>query len=148
DPSQIRLRFDPVESIEVAENGDLRLSLGDRVLTMNTPYTYQVVDGVEVAVESQFILDNGDVAFAVGDYDRSRALIIDPVIAYAGYIGGSDRDSGLGIAVDGTGNAYVTGYTYSTQASFPVTGGPDLTHNGYWHDAFVAKVNPSGTALV
>ena len=65
---------------------------------------------------------------------------------YAGYIGGSARDFGFGIAVDSTGNAYVTGVTSSTEATFPVTVGPDLTYNG-GQDAFVAKVNPSGTAL-
>ena len=66
----------------------------------------------------------------------------------AGYIGGSDADVGLGIAVDSTGNAYVTGRTRSTEASFPVTVGPDLTFNGSLQDAFVVKVNLSGTALV
>ena len=55
---------------------------------------------------------------------------------------------GHGIAVDGSGNAYVTGYTDSTEATFPVTVGPDLTYNGGLCDAFVAKVNAAGTALV
>jgi hypothetical protein len=69
---------------------------------------------------------------------------------YCGYIGGSGDDAGSGIAVDGAGNAYVTGRTYSTEndpTPFPVTVGPDLTHNGS-EDAFVAKVNAAGTGLV
>ena len=61
-------------------------------------------------------------------------------LAYATFLGGSEDDWGRGIAVDSSGNAYVTGYTSSTQASFPVTVGPDLTHNGH-SDAFVAKTN-------
>src|SRR5439155_287511 len=65
---------------------------------------------------------------------------------YAGYIGGSGTDAGNGIAVDTSGNAYVTGYTTSTQTTFPVTVGPDLTHNGAT-DAFVAKVTADGTGL-
>jgi hypothetical protein len=69
-------------------------------------------------------------------------------LVYAGYIGGSGEEEGTGIAVDSAGNAYVTGFTTSTEASFPVTVGPDLTFNGGTHDAFVAKVNPAGTALV
>ncbi len=63
--------------------------------------------------------------------------------AYCGYVGGSDDDVGYAIAVDSGGNAYVTGYTGSTQASFPVTSGPDLTYNGGSQDAFVAKIRPS-----
>ena len=52
-------------------------------------------------------------------------------LVYCGYIGGSGDDYGdYGIAVDGAGNAYVTGDTSSTEATFPVTAGPDLTYNG------------------
>jgi hypothetical protein len=86
--------------------------------------------------------------FTVGDYDRSKPLVLDPaVLIYCGFIGGSGDDRIEGIAVDSAGNAYVAGHTTSTQGSFPVSVGPDLTHNGDT-DAFVAKVNASGTALV
>jgi hypothetical protein len=67
-------------------------------------------------------------------------------LIYAGYIGGSDWDWGMAIAVDAAGNAYVTGRTKSTAATFPVKIGPDLTHNG-GDDAFIARVNPSGSGL-
>jgi hypothetical protein len=66
-------------------------------------------------------------------------------LVYSGFLGGSDWDAGYGIAVDSSGNAYVTGVTYSSD--FPAVVGPDTSFNGYG-DAFVAKVNPSGTALV
>lgn len=67
--------------------------------------------------------------------------MIDPdVLVYCGLVGGSAEDGGTGIAVDSDGNAYVTRYTASTEASFPVLVGPDLTHNGGWADAFVAKI--------
>ena len=69
-------------------------------------------------------------------------------LVYAGYIGGGVADYGYGIAVDGAGNAYVTGFTDSDETTFPVTVGPDLTYNGGVYDAFVAKVNAAGTALV
>src|SRR5207249_8535543 len=68
-------------------------------------------------------------------------------LLYAGYIGGTGRDEAFGIAVDIAGNAYVTGFTTSTEATFPGTVGPDLTYNGNL-DAFVAKVNAAGTALL
>jgi hypothetical protein len=66
---------------------------------------------------------------------------------YAGYIGGSGSDYGYDIAVDGAGNAYVTGFTGSTQTTFPVKVGPDFTYNG-GYDAFVAKMRANGTGLV
>jgi uncharacterized repeat protein (TIGR01451 family) len=75
---------------------------------------------------------------------------VDPTggqLLYAGFIGGLGDDRGNAIAVDSLGNAYITGETNSTQTTFPVTAGPDLTHNGL-SDAFVAKVNASGTSLV
>ncbi|MGB8957653.1 MAG: SBBP repeat-containing protein [Candidatus Aminicenantales bacterium] len=68
-------------------------------------------------------------------------------LVYCGYIGGSASDRAQAVAVDALGSAYITGYTYSAESTFPVMIGPDLTHNGA-RDAFVAKVNPSGTALV
>jgi hypothetical protein len=86
--------------------------------------------------------------FQVGDYDRSLPLVLDPaILVYCGFIGGSGDDYGKGIAVDNSGNAHVTGYTLSTQTSFPVAVGPDLTHNSS-NDAFVAKVDPSAGSLV
>jgi uncharacterized repeat protein (TIGR01451 family) len=68
-------------------------------------------------------------------------------LVYAGYIGGAGNEYGRGMAVDSAGNAYVSGATASSEASFPVSGGPDLTFNGGSFDAFVAKVNPGGSAL-
>lgn len=68
-------------------------------------------------------------------------------LLYCGYIGGSGTDWGTGIDVDSAGNVYVTGVTSSTQATFPVVVGPDLTYNGGSYDAFVAKVKADGTEL-
>ncbi len=94
------------------------------------------------------VLVGPDLTFNGGLFDAFVAKVnaAGTALVYAGYIGGSDSDLGFGIAVDGTGNAYVTGQTVSTEASFPVSVGPDLTYNGA-NDAFVAKVNASGAAL-
>ena len=109
-----------------------------------------MIEGRRLLVEGRYILlDETTVAFEVSRYDPDHAPVIDPTLAYAGYIGGSNYDQTYGIAVDSAGNAYVTGYTESTEATgFPVKVGPDLTHNGGGPDAFVAKVNAAGTALV
>jgi uncharacterized repeat protein (TIGR02543 family) len=69
-------------------------------------------------------------------------------LLYCGYIGGSGSEFAYGIAVDGSGNAYVTGNTSSTQATFPVKVGPDLTYNGGRCDAFVAKISATYTLTI
>jgi len=82
-----------------------------------------------------------------GDAFVAKVSASGMALAYCGYIGGSDRDVGDDIAVDSAGCAYLIGYTYSTEASFPVKVGPSLTRHGWlWH--FVTKVNAAGTGLV
>jgi uncharacterized repeat protein (TIGR01451 family) len=90
-----------------------------------------------------------DLTHNGGDYDAfvARVAANGRGLEYCGYIGGSEGDSGSGIAVDGTGRAYVTGRAESSEATFPVTGGPDLTYNGGYSDAFVARVAAQGTGL-
>jgi hypothetical protein len=82
----------------------------------------------------------------VAQYDPKQPLVIDPVLVYSTYLGGSDYDFGNGIAVDGAGNAYVTGQTYST--NFPTRNAPYPQFAGGVDDAFIAKLNAGGTALV
>ena len=109
------------------------------------------VTGYTASTEATFPVTVGpDLTYNGGLYDAFVAKVnaAGTALVYCGYIGGSDDDEGYGIAVDGSGNAYVTGDTASTEATFPVTVGPDLTYNGGFADAFVAKVNAAGTALV
>lgn len=108
--------------------------------TWSTEATFPVTVGPDLTFNSGGGSDSD--AFVVKVNPTGTALV------YAGYIGGSNYESGSGIAVDGDGNAYVTGNTDSTQTTFPVTGGPDLTYNGGYRDAYVAKVNATGTALI
>jgi hypothetical protein len=154
DPGRIRLAYRGVSSLSVSDAGQLEVKTPVKVFQDDRPVAYQEVGGTRVEVTTEYAVDaHGDkgahgYVFKVGEYDRSKVLVLDPVVLlYCGYIGGSSTDYGYGIAVDSSGNAYVAGATNSTQASFPVTVGPDLTSNGNY-DAFVAKVNASGTALV
>jgi Beta-propeller repeat len=150
DPSQIKLRYSGQDSLTLDDDGNLVYSTSIGEIQETAPIAWQDIDGQRVSVGTRFtLLDDSTVAFQVAKYDPSHALIIDPTLIYAGFIGGSADDRGRAIAVDSAGNAYVTGYTGSTEATFPATVGPDLTYNGSGiTDAFVAKVNPAGTALV
>ena len=86
-----------------------------------------------------------DVGFELGVYDATRPLVIDPVLEYSTYLGGSNTESGESIAVDPEGSAYVTGHTRS--ADFPIMN-PLQAAKGGSQDAFVTQLNPAGSALV
>ena len=144
---QIRLRYRGVTQVRVNKSGQLEVQTPVGGFQDDKPYAYQEVEGRRVEVEAVYELEGDGYGFRVGEYDRSRPLVLDPaVLVYSGYIGGSGIDTASGIAVDRSGNAYIAGYTESTEASFPVVVGPDLTLGA--RDAFVAKVNAAGTALV
>jgi hypothetical protein len=98
-------------------------------------------------VDAHYVLTaSNQVRFAVGPYDRTKPVVIDPVLAYSTYLGGSGADYGSSIAVDSFGNAYVTGWTGST--NFPTVNPLQETYAGGGGDAFVAKLNAAGSALI
>jgi hypothetical protein len=155
DPSQIKLAYRGAD-IAVNERGQLEVSTPAGGFEDGAPYAYQPVEGGEQKVDVSYEL--GETlgvsetprvyGFRIGTYDPSRVLLVDPIVLFScGYIGGSDDDEADDVAVDSEGNAYVTGWTYSTASSFPDTVGPDTTQNGR-KDAFVAKVGPGGGHLV
>jgi len=146
DPSLIRLAVEGAGKMELDARGDLVLRDGTGDVHLRKPVAYQEVDGVRRSVAGGFALtDKQQVGFELGDYDRDEPLVIDPVLVYSTYLGGSGDDQASGIAVDSAGNAYVTGVTSS--ANFP-TATPLQGANAGYSDAFVAKLNPTGSALV
>jgi len=149
-PEQIRLAYRGASQVRVTPGGELEVKTPAGGFRDDKPYAYQEVDSREVEVASAYDLEGDEYGFRLGAYDPRRVLVLDPVVlVYAGFIGGSGGEfGGAGIAVDGSGNAYITGITGSTEATFPETEGPDPTYNGGVLDAFVAKVNAAGTALV
>ena len=150
DPGVIKLSIEGAQSIMLDAQGNLVLHTAGGDLMQHAPVIYQELDGQRQSVAGAFVLDgNNQFSFQIGTYDASLSLTIDPVLSYSTYLGGSDDDSGQAIAVDAAGNAYITGKTYS--ANFPtanplqqVKGGDPVTTS----DAFVAKLNAAGTALI
>lgn len=149
DPNRIRMIYNGATQVRMTGDGGLVIRAGSGEIRETAPVCYQEVDGIQVEIPCRFdVRDDGSVSFHIGRYDPSLSLMIDPMLAYCGYIGGSNSDYSYGIAVDSSGNAYITGQTGSPQASFPEMVGPDLGFNGGNSDAFVAKVNPDGSRLV
>jgi len=143
----VRLAYRGAEGLSVGAGGQLLVQTSLGVIKDAAPVSYQRIGGERVPVESRYVLkgDGGGYGFAVGAYDPSYPLVIDPGLDYSTFLGGTGFDQGFGIAVR-DGRAYVTGDTDS--ADFPTTTGAfDTTHNGD-HDAFVTKLNASGSALV
>jgi hypothetical protein len=147
DPARFALTVDADERVVLNDEGALVLATGDGALVLKRPVAYQDVDGTRRAVDSRFILDAERIRIAVGEYDRAYALVIDPVVSYATYVGGNSTEQGTAIAVDAAGNAYVTGYTQSSD--FPLVNAYDRSIGRKGDvDVFVSKLNPAGTGLV
>lgn len=146
DPHSVTLRFSGKRRLQISSEGALVVPTSGGDLTFRKPVAYQTIDGRHTQVEVAYkILKDGDVRFALGDYDRKHQLVIDPILSYSTYLGGQRDDQANGIAVDLAGNAYITGYTASTD--FPAPGGYKTRLTGN-QDAFVAKMNATGTGLV
>ena len=153
-PAAIQLRLAGTESVKRLETGGLQLELahraGDRgeTATLRSPLLYQEVDGKRIAVPGEYTIQaSGLIGFQIGRYDRSRDLVIDPVLDYSTFLGGGVLTSAYGIAVDGGGNAYVVGHS-GVGGSFPTTKGSYDPNCDDCSAAFVAKLNPTGTALL
>ncbi len=156
DPRQIQLAYQGATNVTLTDAGRLAIQTPVGGFEEERPVVYQEIDGRRIPVEARYTLaqtETGDwrYGFSLGAYDPSRPLVIDPaILVYCGYIGGASSDTGKGIAVDSMGQVYVVGTTESTEATFPVRGGPDLTFNDYWmgKDAFVAKISADGSQLI
>ncbi len=173
DPKAIALEIETGNSklenrnskIAIDARGDLVIKLDGGEIRFRKPVVYQpklTVDSQQLTAESfgnsrfkiqdptpiegRYVLSAGNrVRFEIGKYDRTRTLVIDPVLSYSTYLGGTALDAGYAIAVDSSGDAYVAGSTYSTD--FP-TQGPEQSTLAGIADAFVTKLSPDGATLL
>jgi hypothetical protein len=142
DPSKIKFELDG-EYKEYLKNNTLCYTTRFGEVQMQDLYVYQQSDKKQV--QAKFIQQNGVWQFQVSGYDKTQPLIIDPLI-YSTYIGGTYYDYGYAIAIDGVGNAYITGSTASTD--YDITSGAFQTTKEGGRDVFVTKLNNNGTALL
>ena len=151
DPSAIRMSYDGAKSRRIAPNGDLVIAMKRGEVVQRKPIVYQEVDGVRREVAGEYFLaGKREIGFRLGEYDKSKPLVIDPVLTYSTYHGGNNDDDAWAIDVDSSGNVYITGETLST--NFPranalqfnkvVTTPFDTT------DLFITKLNAAGSQLV
>jgi hypothetical protein len=145
DLSKLRLKFEGQELIWVNDSGELVIKTSVGEVTNGKLYSYQIDNGNQKEVNCRFVQNSdGTISFKATTYDRTKELIIDPLI-YSTFIGKSNGNLSHSIVVDNDGNAYITGYTESS--IYPTTPGAYQTS---WaaNDAFVTKLNSIGSALV
>ena len=144
-PNQVVLEFEGADAIRIDADGSAVLQLpGGVELRKPAPVAYQVdAAGTRFPVSSRYQLRGTHrLGFALGNYDRTRVLRIDPVLLYSTYLGGSSFDQAFGGATDPAGNTYLVGYTASTL--FPTIAPLQPNLAGGVFDAFVCKINPQG----
>ncbi len=146
DLGKIRMGFEGTGDLRLDTNGSLILPLVGGDVVQPAPIVYQEIAGRLRPLKGAYrLLGEREVGFAVASHDETKRLVIDPVLSYSTYLGGSGNDEGFGIAVDAAGSAYVTGWAES--ADFPTVNPaqPQLRGAG---DAFVAKLSPDGSGLI
>ncbi|HXE76040.1 MAG TPA: SBBP repeat-containing protein [Candidatus Xenobia bacterium] len=148
DPQAIVLAVEGTERTELDAAGDALLRLPAGEVRLRKPVVYQEREGARPLLAGAYRLDaHAHLHFEVGTYDRTRPLVIDPVLSYSTYWGGDHTDEVRGVAVDSSGNIYLTGLVNSS-LNFPL-GGPALDSTlGGQQDAFVSKLNNAGTTLI
>jgi hypothetical protein len=146
DPSNIALDFDGIDRLTITASGNLILNVGQEEVVQQRPVAYQVVNGLRQRVDARFVRRGATrVAFELGAYERAEPLVIDPVLAFSTFVGGTGGaygDHAYGIATDSAENVYVVGWTNSIV--FPV--GSSSTANGSG-EAFVMKFGPAGDLI-
>ncbi len=134
DPARIRLRFSGMSGLRASPDGSLHLGFPSGELLQKHPVLYQNIDGARRSVSGTFVRrGSSEIAFAVGDYDHSKPLVIDPVLTYSTYGGMGATYQATAVAVDGSGNSYVTGSTTGPRGDTNI---------------FVSKINPAGNMLI
>jgi hypothetical protein len=149
DPGLIKIRFDGADKISINSAGELVLNLGNGEIHQPQPITYQTANGAQREISGGYkMLDPHTVGFAVGDYDHTKPLVIDPILSYSTYFGGNADDIAWKVAVDTNGFVYVAGQTLSTKLATVGAFHTNYAGGTYTGDAFVAKFSNDGSNLV
>ena len=146
----IKLRLAGADHVKIEPNGDLAFSVQGRTTRFQHPVVYQTVNGIRHDITGGYRLKANVVSFEVGAYDHTQPLVIDPVLSYSSFLGGTAADQGWGVAVDSSGNAYVCGQTLSILTNILTVGAlqTNFGGGGTLGDAFVAKIGSGGTNAV
>jgi hypothetical protein len=146
-PENVQLDFPGTQKLWQDSAGNVLIQAGRSEFSLRKPFAYQIEAGHKKEVAAWYETRPGRrVRFVVGKYDAAKPLVIDPALQYSTYLGSSGDDQGFAIAVDESGNAYVTGATSSPL--FPYKNGFQENYGGGLQNAFVTKIKTNGTSIV
>ncbi len=146
DPTKAELEFRGARNVRL-QDGTVVISTSEGSVELLAPRVYQEIAGEKHAVDGKFVLRGENRAgFEIGSYDHSRELIIDPILNFSTYFGGSGDEHATAVAVDGSFNIYLTGSTTSTD--LPATGVYQTTLKGAGPNVYVAKITPPLGSIV
>ena len=148
----IALTLSGMDKLYVNTDGDLVAEVNGQPLRFAKPYAYQKVAGLAKRVSAEYALSAPNKAeLKLGDYDKNRELVIDPIMSYSTYLGGSQADTANGIAVDASGNAYITGQTASSDFPAPSpnpSGTSFIGSSTGAKDAYITKLSADGSTVL
>ena len=149
-PSVIQLAFQGAQDLRIDAHGELVAHTAAGDVRLRKPVAYQEIAGSKKPVAVNYVLkDKGSVAFQLAEYDSRNPLVIDPILIYSTYLGGSNIDSSNAIAVAPDNTAFIAGSTFSSD--FPTVHGLQ-TNRGvlqdFPSDGFVSKISEDGSTLL
>jgi hypothetical protein len=142
DANQIKLNFDGAKNASLDDTGNLVLKTDNAELVQNKPIAYQTINGKRTEVAVSYNLTENKVSFSLGEYDKSKTLIIDPIVRYLSYIGGSGHDTADNVATDAQGNAFIVGGTQSL--NYPIAN----SRLDKRSSVFVSKISSDGSTVL
>lgn len=147
-PDQITMEFDGADRLATDAEGNLLIDTPAGVLKHHKPLIYQETDGARQVVSGNYVVNGNRIGFALGEYDRGKSLVIDPVVSappliWSTFLGGSSSEMAYSVKVDAANNVYVAGFTWAVD--FPTTTG---TQPAGSTEGFVTKLNSAGTSLI
>ncbi len=144
-PSAVRIEFQGADTVSIGPEGDLVLHTAAGEVRHQRPIAYQTRGGVRESVDARFVVEGKRASFALGKYDQSRPLVIDPKLIWSTYLGGPGDDQANDVAVDAAGNAYVTGAAEAVDQAPPA--GVLNPPAGKGFQIFISKVNAAGSLV-
>ena len=145
DPDTIALEFVGADNLQLNAEGDLIVQASGSRFQLRKPFAYQTINGKTQGIHSEYAFENKRLIFQVGSYDRTKPLVIDPVLVYSSTLGSNENQSAYAITLDQSGNIYIAGSTDSRD--FPVMK-PLRKRLGGETDAFVVKLSSDGSKVL